>query len=31
MKGLIIYATCYGSTEQYADWIKHFTINEVKG
>lgn len=21
MKGLIIYATCYGSTEQYADWI----------
>lgn len=30
MKGLIIYATCYGSTKQYADWIIEETGYEAK-
>ena len=29
MKGLIIYATCYGSTQQYADWIADATGYET--
>lgn len=29
MKGLIIYATCYGSTQQYADWIAEATGYET--
>ena len=30
MKGLIVYASCYGSTKQYADWIKEETGYESK-